>query len=130
MNRVMIFESGTIVTPTRRGAILALRYGPSAFTIRQISEHLGISKSTVHGICKHAEKKARGGDGGSKRDSEPPSLVELLAAAAPDKPSGRPRKHGVPPGDDNQPDAAAIPTAAATPDEMELLEPLPAETFK
>ena len=109
------------------------------FTIRQIAEQAGVSKSAVHDIWKHAQKKARA----KKVNSNPPgdnppddnpsgdnpsgdnpsgdnpssdnlhsdnpingrqgttqmevtacrelSLVELLSAVAPDKPTGRPQ---------------------------------------
>ncbi|KAI5847002.1 hypothetical protein BZA05DRAFT_132128 [Tricharina praecox] len=139
---------GTTVTPTRRGAILALRYGSPGFTIRQISEQLGVSKSTVHGICKHAEKKARAlreergadttattTDDASTATQTAPSLLELLAASAPYKASGRPRKHALTAtgedgddGDNPAADGRGAPTPTDTPTDTPTTTPAPDET--
>ncbi|KAG0136203.1 hypothetical protein HOY82DRAFT_536312 [Tuber indicum] len=55
-------EKGKTISPTRRGAILALRYfcnPEKPPSIRQIADQLQVSKSAVHGICRHAIKTAR-----------------------------------------------------------------------
>ncbi|KAG0131868.1 hypothetical protein HOY82DRAFT_607208 [Tuber indicum] len=54
--------TGKTITPTHRGAILALRYNCNSKkppSIRQIAEQLQVLKSAVQSICQHAVKNAK-----------------------------------------------------------------------